>query len=291
MSEAYIMLLAQLVVSGLLLGTLYALMACGLNMILGVMFVVNFAHGEIIMLGAFVTYWLYVANIMGPVASLLVTVPMMFIVGMVLQRFLFERVVGEANHLNSLLISFGLSILIASTAMVLWSANYRSVPYFSGSINLWGIALPQSRLVTAAVALALTAAAYVFLRSSRLGKAIRATAQNPDAALACGIDIKKIRMITFGLGTAMGAAAGSLISAMYVFNPDVGSVFILRAFAIVIIGGLGSFIGAFIGALILGVAESVTSLLTSAQFAEIAAYLMIILVLLIRPRGIMGVRQ
>ena len=290
MDSEYVLAIAQIITSGLLIGAVYALTACGLNLIFGVMSIMNMAHGELLMLGAFTTYGLFSFGLLNPIASLLVSIPLLFLFGVVLQRFLFERMVSESPF-PTLLMSFGLSILIVSTGLLAWSANYRSIPYFSGSLLIGELALPRARLVTAAIAVALTAGAFLFLRSTRIGKAVRATAQNTMAARACGIDVRRVRMIAFGLGAAMAGAAGTLISMNYAFNPDVGQVFVLKCFAIVILGGLGSFPGAFIGALILGVVEGLTGFIFTSQVSEIASYLLIIFVLLLRPTGILGLRR
>ena len=290
MDSEYVLAIAQIITSGLLIGAVYALTACGLNLIFGVMSIMNMAHGELLMLGAFTTYGLFSFGLLNPIASLLVSIPLLFLLGVVLQRFLFERMVSESPF-PTLLMSFGLSILIVSTGLLAWSANYRSIPYFSGSLLIGELALPRARLVTAAIAVALTAGAFLFLRSTRIGKAVRATAQNTMAARACGIDVRRVRMIAFGLGAAMAGAAGTLISMNYAFNPDVGQVFVLKCFAIVILGGLGSFPGAFIGALILGVVEGLTGFIFTSQVSEIASYLLIIFVLLLRPTGILGLRR
>jgi branched-chain amino acid transport system permease protein len=290
MDSEYAFAIVQIIISGLLVGAVYALTACGLNLIFGVMSIMNMAHGELLMLGAFTTYGLFSFGLLSPIASLFVSIPLLFLFGVLLQRFLFERMVSESPF-PTLLMSFGLSILIVSTGLLAWSANYRSIPYFSGSIMLGELALPRARLVTAAIAVALTAAAFLFLRSTKIGKAVRATAQNAMAARACGIDVRRVRMIAFGLGAAMAGAAGTLISMNFAFNPDVGQVFVLKCFAIVILGGLGSFPGAFIGALILGVVEGLTGFVFTSQVSEIASYLLIISVLLLRPTGILGLRR
>lgn len=290
MDPVFIALIAQVVVGGLLLGAVYALTACGLNLVFGVMNVVNFAHGELMMLGAFITYWLFAWHVVGPITSLLISMPLLFLVGLLTQKYLLERI-ARASDLSTLLLTFGLSLFLANSGLFLWSANFRSVPYLSGAVRIAGIALPRSRLAAAVIALVITAAVFGFLRTHRLGKAIRATSQNADSALACGIDVRKVRLLTFGLGAAMAGAAGSLISTMYAFNPEVGQIFVLRAFAIVILGGLGSFIGAFCGGLILGIAEALAALFTTAQLAEAVSYIIMILVLLVKPAGLLGFRQ
>jgi branched-chain amino acid transport system permease protein len=282
--------LAQVCAGGLLLGAVYALTACGLNLVFGVMTVVNFAHGELMMLGAFVTYWLFAQHLLGPVWSLAVSMPLLFLLGVLTQKYLLEPL-GRATEFGSLLLTFGLSLFLANGGLALWSANFRSVPYLSGAIKVAGLALPRSRVVAAVAAVVITGAVFAFLRTHRFGKAIRATAQNADSALACGIDVRHVRLVTFGLGAAMAGAAGSLVSTMYAFNPEIGQVFVLKAFCIVILGGLGSFAGAFYGSLLLGVAEALAAFFTTAQLAEAVSYLILIFVLLVKPAGLLGLRE
>lgn len=290
MDAALLAVVAQVCAGGALLGAVYALTACGLNLVFGVMNVVNFAHGELMMLGAFVTYWLFAERLLGPVGSLAVSMPLLFLLGVLTQKYLLERL-GRATEFGSLLLTFGLSLFLANGGLALWSANFRSVPYLSGAVKVAGLALPRSRLLAAVIALVITGAVFAFLRAHRFGKAIRATAQNSDSALACGIDVQQVRLVTFGLGAAMAGAAGSLISTMYAFNPEIGQVFVLKAFAIVILGGLGSFVGAFCGGLLLGVAEALAAFFTTAQLAEAVSYLIMILVLLVKPAGLLGFRE
>jgi branched-chain amino acid transport system permease protein len=289
MDPILIPVLAQVVVSGLLQGTLYSLSACGLNLVFGVMGVINFAHGELMMLGAFVTFWLFATNIMDPVPSVLVSMALLFLLGALTQRFLLERI-SRSTELGPLLMTFGLSLLLVNAGLLAWSSDFRSVPYFSGSLRLLGLALPRSKLAAAGLAVLVTVAVYLFLRTSRTGKAIRATAENAPTALACGIDVRRIRILTFGLGAAMAGAAGSLVSTIYAFNPETGQLFILKAFAVVILGGLGQFAGAFVGGILLGMAEALAAFFTTAQQAEAVSYLILILVLLLRPSGLLGVK-
>lgn len=290
MTEDFALLVAQVVISGLLVGLLYSLMACGLNLVFGVMGIINMAHGELLMLGAFLTYWLFTWHILGAIPSLLFSMPLLFFVGLGIQKYLLERV-ARGSELSSLLLTYGLSVFVVNSGLFLWSSNFRSVPYFSGSVKLAGLAFPQARLAAGAMAIIITAAVFAFLRMNRVGKAIRATAQNAASARACGINVRRMRLLVFGLGAAMAGAAGSLMSTMYAFNPDVGQLFILKTFAIVILGGLGNFVGAFFGALILGVGEALAAFVMTARLSEAVSYLILILVLLIRPTGLLGFKE
>ena len=282
--------LLQVIISGLLLGGVYALFAAGMNMIFGVLRVINLAHGEFMMLGAYTTFWLFsIANV-NPLLSIPVSALLVFSIGAVIERTLIERVVGQPL-LSSLLLTFGLSTLFMGIALSLWTANFRSVPYLTGSVTLFGLNLSQTRLVASAIALAITALTYGFLRFTTFGKAIRATAQNAEVAQVCGINVGRVRLVTFALGSAMAAIAGSLIAMIFTISPEMGRMFLGRAFAIVVLGGLGSFVGAFLGALVLGVVETLTAYVTDTQLAEGVSYAVLVLVLLLRPSGLFGERD
>jgi branched-chain amino acid transport system permease protein len=282
--------LLQVIISGLLLGGVYALFAAGMNMIFGVLRVINLAHGEFMMLGAYTTFWLFALANVNPLLSIPVSALVMFSLGAVIERTMIERVVGQPL-LSSLLLTFGLSTLFMGIALSVWTANFRSVPYLTGSVNVLGIDLSQTRLVAFAIAFALTALTYGFLRFTTLGKAIRATAQNAEVAQVCGINVGRVRLVTFALGSAMAAVAGSLTAMIFTVSPEMGRIFLGRAFAIVVLGGLGSFVGAFIGALVLGVVETVTAYFTDTQIAEGVSYAVLVLVLLLRPSGLFGEKE
>ena len=177
------------------------------------------------------------------------------------------------------------------TALYFWTANFRSVPYLSGSLGVGGLDISKTRLVAFVIALGVTAATYAFLRYSTFGKAIRATSQHAEVAQVCGIDVRRVRLVTFGIGSAMAGISGSLVAMIFTVSPEMGRMFIGRAFAIVVLGGLGSFVGAFVGALMLGVAETVTAYYTDTQLAEGVAYAVLVIVLLIRPSGLFGLKE
>jgi branched-chain amino acid transport system permease protein len=282
--------LAQVAVSGILLGGVYALLAGGLNLIFGVMRVINLAHGELLMLGAYTTFWLFARAGLNPLLSLLVTLPLLFLLGAVAQRYLVARVVRQPL-LISLLLTFGLSLALTGLAQQLWTNDYRSVPYLSGSLPLAGLAVSRSRLVAFAVALVLTGATYAFLRWGRWGRAMRATAQNADAALVCGVDVDRARLIAFALGAALAGAAGTLAAFMYTVYPEMGRTFMLKAFAVIVLGGMGSFPGALLGALLLGLVEAYAAYFTTTQIAEAVIYLVLVLALLLRPSGLFGLSE
>ena len=282
--------LLQVVISGLLLGGVYALFVAGMNMIFGVLRVINLAHGELMMLGAYTTFWLFALANVNPLLSIPISALVMFSLGAVIERTMIERVVGQPL-LSSLLLTFGLSTLFMGIALSVWTANFRSVPYLTGSVNVLGLNLSQTRLVAFVIALAVTGLTFGFLRFTTFGKAIRATAQNAEVAQVCGINVGRVRLVTFALGSAMAAVAGSLIAMIFTVSPEMGRIFLGRAFAIVVLGGLGSFVGAFIGALVLGVVETVTAYFTDTQIAEGVSYAVLVLVLLLRPSGLFGEKE
>lgn len=280
----------QGLVNGVLLGGVYALIAAGLTLVFGVMRVINFAHGEFVMLGGMVTYWMFVLWGINPLVALVVVLIGGAVFGNVLQRVLIDRVV-EAPPMMSLLLTFGLSLFLIGVAQALWDNLFRSVPYLRGSWQQFGLSLPRMRLVGFAVAAALTGAVYLFLKTSRSGKALRATAQHADVALTCGIDVPKMRRLAFSIGTAMAAVAGGLLVTIVAIQPQVGRLYILKAFAIVVLGGLGSFVGALLGGLVLGLVEVFGTLWISSAVGQATSYLVLLLVLVVRPGGLMGVAE
>ncbi|MBI3781358.1 MAG: branched-chain amino acid ABC transporter permease [candidate division NC10 bacterium] len=279
----------QIVVSGLLAGGLYALVALGLSLIFGVMRVINLAHGALLMLGAYTTYWLFALFGLNPFLSLLVSVPMLFVVGAVLQKLFVHRVV-EAPELSSLLLTFGISIFIANVAMLAWSSDYRSVEFLTGSFILGQIAVSKPRLISFVAALGLTGLAFLLLHRTKIGKAIRATSQHRDVAQICGINVRRIDVITFGLGAGLAGAGGSLVSTMFAVYPEMGLIYVFKSFLVIALGGAGNYPGAFFGGLLLGLVEGLASLFLTAQLSEVIAYIFLVIVLLVRPAGLLGGR-
>lgn len=281
-------ILLQFLIGGVLAGALYALLACGLNLVFGVMRVINVAHAEFMLIGAFASYVLFVYLGWHPLASLFAIVPAVFVLGYYLQRFLIERVV-DRPMLTSLLVTYGLSIVLINIGLLIFSADFKSVPALQGSILIGDLAVSKPRGVAGLVSLTLTVGVYLFLERTRLGKAIRAVSEHAQVAQICGIDVRRIRMLTFGLAAGMAGAAGVMLSIIYSFWPGSGVDFIQKAFAIIIIGGMGNFVGALYGGILLGVVEAFVGGFVSTQWAEAMAYLLLVIVLLIRPTGLKGV--
>ncbi|MBI2368982.1 MAG: branched-chain amino acid ABC transporter permease [Deltaproteobacteria bacterium] len=279
-------MMLQGVVSGLLAGGLYAMVALGLSLIFGVMRVINIAHGALLMLGAYTTYWLFALYGMNPFLSLLISFPLLFGVGVLLQRWFVHRVVN-APELSSLLLTFGISIFIPNLAMLAWTADYRSVEFLTGSFLLGPIAFSKPRLVTFLFALGIAGLAFLFLLKTKLGKAIRATSQHREVAQVCGINVRRIDLIAFGLGAGLAGAGGSLVSVMFSVFPEMGQIYVFKSFLVIVLGGAGNYPGAFFGGLLLGLVEGLASLLLTAQLSEVIAYILLVLVLLVRPTGLL----
>jgi branched-chain amino acid transport system permease protein len=280
----------QVVVSGILGGALYAMVALGLALIFGVMRVINIAHGPFLMLGAYTTYFLYSALGLNPYLTLPASMLVLFLLGIVIQRTLVFRVV-DAPELSSLLLTFGISIALVNLAQLAFTSDLRAVEYVTGSWVLGRLALSKSRTVAFLFAAAITALAFLFLQKTKLGKAIRATSQSREVAMVCGINVDRVHLVTFGLGAALAAAGGTLMSVIVAIQPEMGQIWTFKSFLVIVLGGAGNYPGALLGGMILGLVEQLAALFLTAQLSEAIAYVLLVLVLLVRPTGLLGGRQ
>jgi len=283
-------MIGQVVISGILSGALYAMVALGLALIFGVMRVINIAHGPLLMLGAYATFFLWHGLGLNPYLTLPVSMGALFLLGVVLQRTLVFRVVA-APELSSLLLTFGVSIALVNLAQLTFTSDLRAIEYITGSWIVGPFALSKSRMIAFAAAVVVSVGAFVFLKTTRLGKAIRATSQSREVALVCGIDVNRIHLITFGLGTALAAAGGTLISVIVAIQPEMGQIWTFKSFLVIVLGGAGNYPGALVGGLLLGLVEQLASLFLTAQLSEVVAYVLLVVVLLVRPTGLLGGRQ
>lgn len=287
-----IVTILDIVIAGLLLGGLYALIAVGLSLQYGVARVLNISHGEFIMLGALTTWTLHTKFGMNPLLSLAICGPVAFILGFVIHKLLFRRLLttskspGEFES-RSMLASFGLMFIIQNIALIVWGPEIRGYSYLAITVNLGGALFGANRLLTLGVALAIGVAFYLFLSFTRTGKAIRAAAQDPTAAGLMGVNIRNVLALCFGLGAAMAAIAGMLISICYPVHAVMGLEYAIIAIIVVVLGGLGSIVGSFFGGFILGLLGSVVTYFEPG-LALAAYYAIFILLLLIKPTGIMG---
>jgi branched-chain amino acid transport system permease protein len=282
----------NIVIAGLLMGGIYALIAVGLSLQYGVARVLNIAHGEFIMLGAFITWSAYTIFGINPLVSLAICGPIVFIIGFLLHRTFFNRLrilspSPAAFEGSSMLAAFGLLFIIQNVAILIWGAGIKDYTYLALPVNIWGAVFPANRLVTLGFAIAIGMAFYIFLARTRLGKAIRAAAQDPVTAELTGVNINHVLALCFGLGALMAGLGGSLTSMMISIQPTMGLEYTIIALIVVVIGGLGSILGSFIGGFILGLVGSIVTHIEPG-LAIFAYYVLFMLVLLVKPTGILG---
>jgi len=283
-------MVGQVVISGLLAGALYSMVALGLALIFGVMRVINIAHGTILMLGAYTTFWWFQLLHVNPYLSVLVSMLLMFLLGVLLQRAFVRRVV-DAPELSSLLLTFGISIALVNMAQLAFTSDLRSVEFLTGAFLLGPFAFSKSRLVSFAFAVTLTLFAFWFLQKTRLGKAIRATSQSREVAMVCGVNVQRIHLYSFGIASALAGAGGSLVAVMVAIQPEMGQVYTFKSFLVIVLGGAGNYPGALLGGMLLGLVEQLSSLFLTTQVSEAVAYVLLVLVLLLRPTGLFGGRS
>ncbi len=279
----------ELLVGGVLLGGLYALMAGGLNLIFGVMRVVNFAHGEFLAIGALATVSL-VAGAQMPYWVALLVVPLgAAFAGLLLQMFVIRRLV-DAPLIMSLLATYAVSTVLVNVAILIWGGGYRGLPgVLSGSVRLVGVDVSVARLAAFLVAIGTSLAVWGFLRATRTGRAIRSVAQAPELAIISGISVERVRNITFMIGSAMAGLAGVLMAPTFASDAQLGSRFLIKAFAVIIVGGMGSYPGAIAAAMLLGILEVFGGYAFGQVIGSALLYLVMLAVLLVRPRGLLGV--
>jgi branched-chain amino acid transport system permease protein len=282
-------LLIQSILSGILIGGVYALIGIGLTLIFGVMRVINFAQGELVMVGMYTTFWLFVLLGVDPFLSVVLTMPALFLLGALLQRSLINRVL-DALPQNQILLTIGIGLVLSNTAMLVFTSDYRilSTSYSSSSVRLFGLPLSTPLLYCFLITAVITAVLYWFLVKTDIGHAIRATAQDREAAQLMGVNVRTMGVLAFGLGAALAGAAGALVSPTYYIYPQVGGAFTLKAFVVVVLGGMGSIIGATLGGVLIGVAESVSGTYIGSGWKDVCVYVIFLLVLLLKPSGLLG---
>ncbi len=287
-----LMIILDIIIGGLLTGGIYALLAAGLSLQYGVSRVLNVSHGEFIMLGAMATYTLYVPLGINPFISLAIVGPILFIIGSLTNKILFERIRRLAGSMEvfegwSIMVSFGLLFIIQNLALLAWGANERGYKFLIDPVNLFGSIFAANRLVALLMALVIGISFFFFLVRTRLGKAIRAASQEETGAQLIGINISWMHGLCFGFGALLAGLAGVLISTMFTVSPFMGLPYTIIAIIVVVLGGLGNIIGSLIGGLILGLIGSIV--LHIEPGLELAVlYILFMFILLLRPRGIFG---
>ncbi len=282
----------DIVIAGLLMGGIYALIAVGLSLQYGVARVLNISHGEFIMLGAFATWMLYTMVGINPLITLAVFGPVIFLIGFFLHKTLFRKLRASSASRDvfegkSLLATFGLLFIIQNVAILTWGADIKGYAYLNYGVNLAGAVFAANRLVTLLFAVVIGVAFYLFLARTRMGKAIRAAAQDPMTAGLMGVNINQVLALCFGFGAMMAGFAGGLLSMCYPIKTTMGMEYTIIAIIVVVLGGLGSIVGSFIGGFMLGIIGSIVTYIEP-SLALVAYYVIFIVLLLVRPTGILG---
>ena len=284
-------ILVQNVIFGLLVGGLYGLAAMGLALVFGVLKMLNVAHGELIMLGGYVGFWLFTLWRVDPFVSLLPSALALFVAGMLLYRVLFSRLIylpEEAKLKNSILIGFGLALIMQTLAILAWKADERAIttPYAGAVIPVAGVVIPLARLGALGVAFLALGGLHLFLHRTFPGKAIRATAEDVEAASLAGISVPTVFLASFGLGSALAGIAGTLVSMTDAISPAIGLSWTLKALIVVVLSGLGNVFGTFVAGVFLGVAESLSGFFLGNAYREVMGLVVFLLVLSLRPQGL-----
>lgn len=277
----------QVLISGILVGGIYALISMGLNLILGVVRIINFAHGEFLMLAMYISFFLYSIWGLDPYVSALLVTLILFVFGLFIQRVVIQPILNTSATVK-IFVTLGLSITLQNFALMLWRADFRSVhtAYQTAVINVGSVAISIPRLIAFVVAILVAVGMYLFLNKTLVGKAIRAVAMEKRAAALMGINVKRIYLLAFGLGSAIVGLAGALLIPIYYVFPTVGTLFVLISFVVVVLGGMGSMLGAFLGGLLIGLVEALAGVLIAPGLKEAVYFIIFILVLLFRPSGL-----
>jgi branched-chain amino acid transport system permease protein len=279
----------QLLVQGILLGGIYGLIAMGLSLIFGVMGIINFAHGQMMVMAMYVSYWMFVLLGLDPYLSLILAAAAIFILGYLIQSSIVNRILDYPEAMQVLpLVSVGL--ILENLALLLWGPDHRSPQTALALKTIWigNVMIDVSRLIAFALAIVITFLIFTILRKTNIGKCIRAASDNRTGAILVGIDVNRIYNASFALGAATTGAAGVLLLPLMPLSPHMGHDFTLTAFIVVILGGMGNLIGALVGGLILGVAETMATLILPATLKQAVSFSILIIIMLFRPQGLFG---
>ncbi len=274
---------------GVAIGCVYILLATGLNIIFGVMKLVNFAHGQLLMMSAFLTWTISVSLGVNAYVAILISLVIVALLGVVVERFTFRRVLGT-DKLNEIFVSLGLIYIFENIAMLIWGASSKQVmsPFYGMSVSLPGLSITYDRVIAVFVVVTSLVIFGLLLWKTKIGLAMRATSQRNTTAMLMGINVQKVYMFTFAIGAALAGVAGGLYGIIYPFDYQVGAMPTIIAFAIIIMGGLGSIKGAIIGGLLYGITEQMATLFLGGTWGTAVAFALLIVVLVIRPNGIFG---
>jgi branched-chain amino acid transport system permease protein len=279
--------LLQLIMNGLMIGATYGLIALGLTVVFSIMRVVNFAHGELYMLGGFIAYYFFAVLRINYFLTLLITAFLLGLMGILLERFIFRNF--RENLLGSLIISFGVSLTFQNLTMNIFGVDDKSIPSpFPGVIHIFSAPFPKERLVIIAISISLLVGLHFFLQKAKVGQAMRAIAQNSEASILCGVNINTISALTLALGSSLAGVSGALLGPIFYINPFNGVPIIMNAFNIIIIGGMGSIPGCILAGLILGLINSFGTYLFNFVIVSLIFFTLLIIILLFKPSGLLG---
>ncbi len=280
-------------INGLIMGSMYSLLGSGLTLIYGTMRILNFAHGEMYMLGGYLMFFFFKQYGILPVPSILFAVAAVFLIAMVFQRLSLHYLVKKENSaFSTIAMTLGFSIVLQNIALRLWGARFNHIPYYiEGSLQIGELRIPMMRILILVVAVATIVIMTVLLKYTRFGMAVRATSQDRDAAEVLGVPAHRIHMLTFAIGSALSALAGTMLAPIYAINPWMGVPVMLKGFVVIILGGLGSYPGAILGGIILGIIEAVGLTLTSSAWRDVISFIVLILIIWVKPWGLFGVKE
>lgn len=277
----------QGVLNGLALGWVYILMALGLTLIFGIMNIMQFAHGEVYMLGAFIVYYLSHSYGVNIYAAMPISMAAMAAFGLFLEKFFFRRFRGQM--LPPIIVSIGLILILQSSAAVAFGIDAKSIPTLAlGSFNIFGSAVPKDRIVAVAFAVALLLVLYIFLNRSKYGQAMVASAQNPQGAILQGISPNQMSAASMAIGCALAAAGGALAGSIFTLTPYMGTLPLVKGLIIIVLGGMGSLLGVVVGGIILGTIDGIVPITLGPGLASIAPLVIVVIILLLRPQGLFG---
>lgn len=284
---------AEQLINGLILGAMYALVASGLSLIWGSLKMLNFAHGEFYMLGGYMVFMAFTIMGMHPLIALIFTMVSVFLMGAILQHLLIRPLVDKPGwDVSHIVITLGISIFLQNFAHRVWGENFQNVPYFfNGTSTIFGLGISHQRILILVVTVLVIFLLITFLKKSRAGWALRATAQDRDAATLYGVDVQKVYMWTMGLSAALAALSAAMLAPIYSVNPWMGNAVLTKGFIVCVLGGLGSLEGAILGGILLATAESLGVLFWSSEWKDVVSFALLIIVLWIRPSGLFGTKE
>jgi branched-chain amino acid transport system permease protein len=287
---------SQSIVYGILVGALYGLAAVGIALVFGVTKILNVAHGELMMLGGYASFWLFTLFDIDPFVALPASILFLCLVGLILYKLLFARTIKlpeEEKIKNTMLIGFGLTLIIQNIALLLWTADDRGITtsYSGQALTLMDLRFPHVRVAGLVISLVCLFALHFFLRRTYTGKAIRATVVDWEAASLVGIDVHKVYLLAFLIGTALAGVAGTLVLVSFSVEPAMGMHWTLKSLIVMVLGGVGNFIGTFFAGILLGVTESTATFLIPGNYRQVVGLLLFLLILIFRPQGLFGSKE